>query len=45
MSDKVLELVEQINQEVRECTKCELHKERKNAVPGDGNVRTRIIFI
>nr|MDO8099521.1 uracil-DNA glycosylase [Candidatus Njordarchaeota archaeon] len=45
MSDKVLELVEQINQEVRECTKCELHKERKNAVPGDGNVRTRIMFI
>jgi uracil-DNA glycosylase family 4 len=37
--------IEQINREVIECTKCELHKERKNAVPGDGNFRAKIMFI
>jgi uracil-DNA glycosylase family 4 len=45
MTDMILEQVEQVNREVRQCTKCELHKGRKNAVPGDGNVRTEIMFV
>ena len=27
------------------CTKCDLHKSRKNAVPGYGNIGSEIIFI
>lgn len=44
MSGKILELIDQIDREVRVCTKCELHEGRKNAVPGDGNVRAKIMF-
>jgi len=45
MSDVILEQVEQVNREVRQCVKCELHKGRRNAVPGDGDVRTEIMFV
>jgi DNA polymerase len=44
MSSKILELIDQIDREVRVCTKCELHEERKNAVPGDGNAKAKIMF-
>lgn len=45
LSDMVLKFVEQISREVRGCTKCELHEGRKNAVPGEGNVSTKMMFI
>jgi uracil-DNA glycosylase family 4 len=31
--------------EVRRCRKCELLSQRTNAVPGEGNPRTRILFV
>jgi uracil-DNA glycosylase len=34
-----------IHSEVLECTKCELHKSRKQAVPGEGPVDSRIMFV
>ncbi|MFB0523310.1 MAG: type-4 uracil-DNA glycosylase [Candidatus Bathyarchaeia archaeon] len=39
------ELMEAVVSEVRTCRKCALWKERTLAVPGDGSVSTRIIFI
>jgi uracil-DNA glycosylase family 4 len=39
---KELELV---HSEIITCTKCELHKERKNAVPGEGPTDARIMFV
>jgi len=37
--------LESIAREVRMCTKCSLHKSRKNAVPGEGNLKAEILFI
>lgn len=37
--------LEEIAREVKACTKCALHKGRTNAVPGEGNPRTEILFI
>lgn len=37
--------LEEIGREVRRCTKCSLHRNRTNAVPGDGNPRTEILFV
>jgi len=34
-----------IHSEVLECTKCELHKNRTNAVPGEGPPDARIMFV
>ena len=34
-----------IHSEILECTKCELHKSRTNAVPGDGPYDARIMFV
>ena len=34
-----------IAQEVASCIKCELHFSRKNAVPGEGNIKADIMFI
>jgi DNA polymerase len=42
---RTIEPIEQIEREVRECTKCELCETRKNAVPGEGNIRTKIMFV
>ena len=42
--DPVKEL-DAIAAEVRQCRKCELLVERTNAVPGEGNPRTRIMFV
>ncbi len=39
---KELELV---NSEIISCTKCELHKSRTNAVPGEGPHDARIMFV
>jgi DNA polymerase len=39
------ETLAQISQEVTECTRCELHRTRKNAVPGEGPADTEIMLI
>lgn len=39
------EKLEKLNQEIRKCKKCSLWKTRKNAVPGEGPIDTKIIFI
>jgi len=40
-----LETLNQVAQEVSECTKCVLHYSRKRAVPGEGPANARIMFI
>lgn len=37
--------LEEIAREVRGCTKCQLSKIRKNAVPGEGNPKAELLFI
>jgi uracil-DNA glycosylase len=39
------EILKQVAKEVEICTKCTLHFSRKNAVPGEGPVNARIMFI
>jgi DNA polymerase len=39
------DLLLQITDEVRSCTKCRLHQGRKNAVPGEGPSDAEIVFI
>jgi len=34
-----------LHREIQQCTKCPLHKIRKNAVPGEGSVESRIMFV
>ena len=41
----VNELLDIIASEVTVCTKCSLWETRKNAVPGEGNPKARILFI
>lgn len=40
-NDDWKELVE----EIRNCKKCRLHKNRRNTVPGEGSLNTKLIFI
>jgi uracil-DNA glycosylase len=37
--------LELVHSEIVTCTKCELHKGRKNAVPGEGPADARIMFV
>lgn len=37
--------LKKIAAEVAECTKCPLHKNRRNTVPGQGNSRPEILFV
>jgi uracil-DNA glycosylase family 4 len=39
------EILNQIAQEVNQCTNCDLHYSRKNGVPGEGPADTSIMFI
>ncbi len=39
------ELMEKIADEVRVCVKCPLSKNRRNAVPGDGNIKASVLFV
>lgn len=39
------EILAQVAKEVSVCTKCELHKSRKKAVPGEGPATAEIMFI
>jgi uracil-DNA glycosylase family 4 len=34
-----------LHEEIKNCTKCSLHRTRKNAVPGEGPVDARLIFV
>lgn len=36
---------EEINKCIEDCRKCELYKTRNKCVPGEGNVKSRILFI
>ena len=38
-------LLEEINAEIRVCTKCSLHESRTNAVPGSGPATADIMFV
>jgi len=40
-----VELIEKIAEEVRACVKCPLGKERRNAVPGEGNIDAVVVFV
>jgi len=39
------EILEEIAEQTKVCTRCKLHHSRKNAVPGVGNPYTKILFI
>lgn len=39
------ELMKEIASEVHACVKCDLWKERRNAVPGEGNVDATVLFV
>ena len=43
MSDE--EQLEKLARQIVVCTKCELHRSRKNAVPGEGPTHAEIMFI
>jgi DNA polymerase len=43
MSDEAQ--LEKLAKQIRACTKCELHRSRKNAVPGEGPAHAEIMFI
>jgi uracil-DNA glycosylase, family 4 len=43
MSDEAQ--LEKLARQIVVCTKCELHRSRKNAVPGEGPTHTEIMFI
>ncbi len=45
MNGMLAKLVAALNREVGACTKCELHKSRTIAVPGDGSISASILFI
>jgi DNA polymerase len=39
------ETLEELNEEVKKCTKCDLCKNRTNTVLGSGNPKARVMFI
>lgn len=39
------EILEDVAARVRVCTRCELHRSRTRAVPGEGNPRAEVMFI
>ncbi|MCS7122303.1 MAG: type-4 uracil-DNA glycosylase [Archaeoglobaceae archaeon] len=40
-----METLEDIEKEIRSCKRCELHKTKKNYVPGSGNPKAKIVFV
>lgn len=40
-----VELIEKIADQIRACVECPLWKERKKAVPGEGNIEARVVFV
>ncbi len=45
MAVSAKEEIAKVREEVDGCTLCELHRSANNAVPGEGNVEARILFI
>jgi uracil-DNA glycosylase family 4 len=45
MRDDVSGELAAVHSEIMVCTKCELHKSRKNAVPGEGSLDAKIMFV
>ncbi len=41
----VQRVMEEIDAQVSVCTRCGLSRNRKNAVPGNGNIHTRLVFV
>jgi len=39
------EEIKKLNNQIRNCKKCRLWKNRTNAVPGEGNINSKIMFI
>lgn len=39
------QLVQELNAEIRKCTKCPLHQGRTHAVPGEGPLNAKVMFI
>ncbi len=37
--------LEEVHEEIRKCTKCELHKTKTNYVPGEGSSKARVMFV
>lgn len=37
--------IEKLNEEIRSCRKCHLSETRNKAVPGEGNIHTKIVFV
>ncbi len=42
---KQYQTLEEIAQDIRECTRCPLHQTRTNAVPGEGDPKAKLVFI
>src|SRR5213596_3905829 len=45
MGDNRLAELAMVHSEIMACTKCDLHKSRKNAVPGEGPIGAKIMFV
>lgn len=43
--DNIVDELEKIVEEIRNCKKCPLHRTRKNVVPGEGNPKAKLMFI
>ncbi|HKV83539.1 MAG TPA: uracil-DNA glycosylase [Ktedonobacterales bacterium] len=39
------DILDQVAAEVRDCTRCDLHRGTKNGVPGEGSVQAEVMFI
>jgi uracil-DNA glycosylase len=44
-SPEIIKAIEEIAEEARKCRKCDLGELRTNAVPGEGNLAARIMFV
>ncbi len=45
MTQKIMQTLENIAQQVKDCQKCALYKQALNPVPGEGNPNSKIMFI
>jgi len=43
--DEKQQLMQELNAEIRQCTKCPLHRGRTHAVPGEGPLNAKVMFI
>lgn len=45
MASDAHHLMDELAEEIKVCTRCELHRSRTNAVPGEGNPETDVMFV